>query len=214
MMTNGKFITLEGIEGAGKTTVLEIVYAHLASYQIEVVLTHEPGGTVVAEKIRDLLLHPNSTETIQSETELLMLFAGRAQHLSQCILPALQAGKWVVSDRFIDASYAYQGGGRGTKREHIKLLDQWIVGPCYPDLTLLLDVTPEVGHMRMAKRGAVKDRIEAEKNDFFARVREVYLQRAQHDAKRIKVIDANTGLAEVKAQVYRELDAFIGQLRH
>lgn len=212
-MTRGKFITIEGTEGAGKSTVIKFVNAFLTKENIKVILTREPGGTKLAEEIRHILLHPQSSEFIQPETELLLMFAGRNQHIHNYILPALQTGNWVVSDRFIDASYAYQGGGRGINTHFIKSLDKYVVGNLYPDLTLLLDVPPDVGASRAEERGGLKDRIEHEKIDFFVRVREGYLDRAQQDPKRIKVIDASLALSEVQRQITHVLTEFMKQLQ-
>lgn len=211
-MTRGKFVTIEGIEGAGKSTVLDFIKDYLTSsaVNIKVVSTREPGGTEIAEDIRDILLrHPGSSESIRPETELLLIFAGRAQHISQCILPALLAGNWVICDRFIDASYAYQGGGRKVDIDFIKVLDRQIVGQLYPDLTLLLDVPVEIGMKRAESRLFTKDRIENETLEFFENVRSVYLQRAKLEQNRIKVIDASCELAEVYAKVRSNLDEFI-----
>lgn len=207
----GGFITIEGTEGAGKTTALKFVQDYLLQANLDVILTREPGGTGMAEAIRKLLLHTQSDETVAPETELLMMFAARAQHIKQCILPALSSGKWVVSDRYIDASYAYQGSGRGIDSHFITQLDQWIVGNLYPDLTLLLDIPPEIGFSRTQTRGHEPDRIEQEKIDFFLRVREGYLQRSRQAPNRIRLIDANQSMPIVHAQIQRELDEFIAR---
>lgn len=208
LSTKGKFITIEGIEGAGKTTALAYIKNYLHKANIAAVWTREPGGTVLAEEIRQLLLHPTVTETMTPETELLLMFAARAQHISQLIAPALQAGTWVISDRFIDASYAYQGGGRGIDIKYIHMLNEWIAGIVYPDLTLLLDISPEQGFERTVKRGQNKDRIEKEAMDFFTRVRKVYLERAKQDPLRIKVIDAHQSPSAVEQQLCHILDEF------
>jgi dTMP kinase len=205
----GKFISIEGTEGAGKSTALTFIRSFLTEAGIEVVWTREPGGTPLAEEIRQVLLHPVSQERMLSETELLLMFAARAQHIETVIKPGLAAGKWVVSDRFVDASYAYQRGGRGVDEQHIAMLDQWIVGTCYPDLTLLLDVTPEIGFERTAARGTGRDRIELEKIEFFTRVRETYLERACHAGNRIKIIDASRTLAEVEQQIKTAIDGIM-----
>jgi len=208
-MAMGKLISIEGTEGAGKSTALEFIKQYLTKANIDVVWTREPGGTEFAEEIRKLILHSTHPEKIEPETELLMMFAGRAQHMKKKILPALNAGKWVVTDRFIDASYAYQGGGRGIHSDTIHMLDQWIVGATYPDLTLLLDIPPDLGFKRAEKRGTDKDRIEQEKLDFFVRVREAYLQRAKLYQKRIKIIDASLTIPEVEKQIANVLDEFV-----
>lgn len=208
-MAEGKFISIEGTEGAGKSTALQFIKQYLTKNHIDVVWTREPGGTEVAEEIRRLVLHPMSFEEIEPETELLLMFAARAQHMKKYILPALGAGKWVASDRFIDASYAYQGGGRGIDESYIVMLDKWIVGPVYPQLTLLLDVSPHQGFERAEKRGTDKDRIEQEQMDFFVRVRDVYLERARQDPDRVKVIDASVPIFAVENQIRDALDEFI-----
>lgn len=211
-MHRGKFISIEGVEGAGKSTVLQFVDTHLRHAGIRAAFTREPGGTDLAEKIRNVLLHPDTDEIIQPKTELLLMFAGREQHIKQRIIPWLESGKWVVSDRYIDATYAYQGGGRGMDLQFIKDLDQHIVNGLYPDLTLLLDLPPELGFQRTANRSAGKDRIEQEKIDFFERVRAAYLQRANQFPQRIKIIDASKEFAEVEQQVAAALDTFISGL--
>lgn len=208
-MTKGKFISIEGIEGAGKSTALQFIKDYLTNENIDVVWTREPGGTELAEEIRRLVLHPMSYEEVAPETELLLMFAARSQHMKRIILPALESGKWVASDRFIDASYAYQGGGRHLDSNYINMLDKWIVGSAYPDLTLLLDITPDKGFERAEKRGTEKDRIEEEKLDFFVHVRDAYLARAKQDPQRIKLIDASVPLYAVENQIRETLDAFI-----
>lgn len=208
-MIKGKFISIEGIEGAGKSTALNFIKDFLQKANKEIVITREPGGTALAEILRELLLHSQLNEAMTKETELLLMFAGRAEHLHHVILPAIQAGKWVISDRFIDASYAYQGGGRAIAISYIKQLDDWIVAENRPDLTLLLDLSPEVGFKRALQRGLGKDRIEEEKIDFFTRVRDAYLARASQDPTRIKVIDASASLEEVKIAIEKELKDFL-----
>ncbi|MBV9575418.1 MAG: dTMP kinase [Gammaproteobacteria bacterium] len=207
-MIRGKLISIEGIEGAGKSTAVEYIKNYLQQANIDVICTREPGGTALAEEIRQILLHTQVAETITAEAELLLMYAARAQHIHQLISPALEAGKWVISDRFMDASYAYQGGGRGIDRKYIDNLNAWIVAPVFPDLTLLLDISPEQGFERAAKRSLEKDRIEKEAHHFFARVRQVYLARAKEDPKRIKVIDASQSPAVIKQQLCHLLDAF------
>ncbi len=211
-MSQAKFITIEGIEGAGKSTVIQFVKTFLINAGIEPFLTREPGGTPLAEALRNLLLQTESNEEIQPTTELLLMFAGREQHIKQRILPHLQAGQWVVSDRYIDASYAYQGGGRQMDTRLIAYLDKYIVGHTYPNLTLLLDISPELGFERADKRSAGRDRIEKEKIDFFRRVREAYLQRAQQDPTRIKIINAALTLKEVEQQVAAALNELLASM--
>jgi dTMP kinase len=211
-MSQGKFISIEGGEGAGKSTVIQFVKMHLQMAGIKACFTREPGGTEFAEKLRHLLLHTDANEVIEPKTELLLMFAGREQHIKQCIKPWLESGSWVVSDRYIDASYAYQGGGRQVNLQLIADLDRHIVGKLYPDITLLLDIPPELGFERAAKRNAGKDRIEKEEIAFFNRVRDMYLQRAQNDPQRIKVINAAVSLAEVEFQVAAALDSFMASV--
>jgi dTMP kinase len=208
-MSTGKFITIEGSEGAGKSTAIRYLHELFAELKKEVVFTREPGGTGIAEEIRNVLLFPTSNEKMCAETELLLMFAGRAQHLNHVILPALQAGKWVVSDRYVDASYAYQGGGRQLSMQAIQTLDSLVVGKHYPDITLLLDVPVDIGLARTEKRSGGKDRIEQEKQAFFERVRQVYLERAKLDPARIKVIDASASVTDVQAQIRNTLSTFM-----
>ncbi len=197
----GQFITVEGVEGAGKSTIVNFIKEQVeaAAADISCVVTREPGGTPIAESIRKVLLSKHD-EIMSPDTELLLMFAGRAQHISQVILPALQRGQWVVSDRFTDASFAYQGGGRGIPLSHIRELAAWVQGDLQPNITLLLDLPVDVGFSRLSGRGA-KDRIESEGIDFFERVRERYLIRAGKFPERFRVINANQDLTLVKQQV-------------
>lgn len=205
----GKFITVEGIEGAGKSTALQFIENHLRTLGKSVLVTREPGGTPLAELIRQMMLDPKQIEAIHSDTELLLVFAARSQHVNVIILPALNSGTWVLSDRFIDATYAYQGGGRGIAADKIGLLDKWIVNNYYPDLTILMDVPPEVGLLRAKNRKNSLDRIEQENIDFFVHVRNSYLNRAAADPGRIRIIDASQDLPAVFEQLQAVLDQFI-----
>ena len=198
-MTRGKFITLEGGEGVGKTTNLVFIKNYLQQQGITVVVTREPGGTVLAEKLRELVLS-NESEKINDTTELLLMFAGRCQHIAQVIRPALEQGHWVLCDRFTDATYAYQGGGRGLSLETIAWLEQLVQGELRPDLTLLLDAPIEIG-MERAKKRAAFDRFESEKLQFFEKVRAMYLQRATEQPERVKVIQASDDLTVVQQNI-------------
>lgn len=195
-MIRGKFITLEGGEGVGKTTNLAFIKDYLQQHNIPVVVTREPGGTKLAEKIRLLLLDKDSEE-ISEQAELLMMFAARAQHIKHVIEPALAQGKWVLCDRFTDATYAYQGGGRNMKISTIEWLENLVQGSLRPDLTLLLDAPVEIGIERARERGAF-DRFELEKVSFFEQVRRAYLLQAELHPKRIKLIKANQPLPDVQ----------------
>jgi len=202
----GRFITLEGGEGVGKSTNLAFVKAHLEAAGLEVVATREPGGTPLAEEIRALLLAVRE-ETMSELSELLLIFAARAQHLATLIEPALARGAWVLSDRFTDATYAYQGGGRGLEARVIALLEQLVQGDLRPDLTLYLDTPLEIAEARLAGRDL--DRFEREQRAFFERVREVYLQRSVES--RFRVIDASVPLERVQQALAAELDRFVGE---
>lgn len=202
-MKPGRFITLEGGEGVGKSTNLAFIQQLLAERQIPFILTREPGGTAIAERIRAILLE-RQEESLSEHAELLLVFAARAQHIRQVILPALQQGRWVVCDRFTDATYAYQGGGRNMDSQTIAWLEHTVQGDLRPDLTLVLDAPIEIG-MRRAKHRGELDRFETEQLGFFERVRQTYLQRAATDPGRYKVIDASLPLAQVQAQLRREL---------
>ncbi len=205
-MPPGKFITLEGSEGAGKTTNIGYMQEYLKQRGLSVVVTREPGGTALGEAIRSLILadhHP------VAEAELLLLFAARAQHVNQVIAPALQAGQWVISDRFTEATHAYQGGGRGIDSAIIETLEHWVLGTLRPDLTLLLDMPLETSLMRIKNR--TKDRFEREDRLFFERVRARSLSRAAWSDGRIRVIDADRPLAEVQACIAAHLDEMISR---
>jgi dTMP kinase len=206
MTMRGRFITVEGGEGAGKSTNITVLVAHLQAQGIEVVLTREPGGTPLAEEIRDLLL-ARREETMDPVAELLLMFGARAQHVAQRIEPALAAGLWVVCDRFTDATYAYQGGGRGLDTGLSAELAQRVHGALWPDLTLYLDVPPALGLERTATRGA-PDRIETETTAFFERVRSCYLDRAAAEPARFRVIDASADLHVVRRAVVAAVDGF------
>lgn len=195
----GKFITVEGIEGVGKTTNIEFIHQQLQAAGRDVVLTREPGGTPLGEAVRGLLLDPAYTG-MDSTCELQLMFAARAEHLAKVVWPALETGQWVLCDRFTDATYAYQGGGRGIDTGNIARLEDLVQGDFRPDLTLLLDVQVEVGLARAGKRGAL-DRFEQEKVEFFERVRSAYLDMAQCYPERYRVIDAGQPLAAVQQQL-------------
>ena len=195
----GLFITLEGPEGAGKSTNREYLAERLREQGVDVLLTREPGGTPLAERIRELLLDP-SDEPMAADTELLLVFAARAQHLQQVIRPALAKGSVVLCDRFTDATYAYQGGGRGVSIERIAQLEQFVQAELRPDLTLIFDLPVEVGLARAAARGRL-DRFEQEGRGFFEAVRQAYLQRAAQAPQRYRVLDAGQSLAQVQADI-------------
>lgn len=203
---SGLFITLEGPEGAGKSTNREYLAECLRRQGLDVLLTREPGGTPLAERIRELLLAP-SAEPMASDTELLLVFAARAQHLAQVIRPALARGCVVLCDRFTDATYAYQGGGRGLSTSRIAVLEDFVQGDLRPDLTLIFDLPVEVGLARAAARGRL-DRFEQEGQAFFQAVRQAYLQRAAALPQRYRIIDAGQSLAQVQLS----LDALLPQL--
>ncbi len=200
---SGRFITLEGIEGVGKSTNLDFVARLLRDQGHEVVVTREPGGTPLAERVREVLLD-HADEPVPSLAELLLMFAGRAIHLENRIRPALEEGRWVVCDRFTDATYAYQGGGRGQSAQRIGELESWVQGRFRPDLTLLLDADPAVGLARAGRRGE-SDRFEIERREFFSRVRGAYLARARSEPGRIRIIDAARPLESVQAQIRTEI---------
>jgi len=208
----GRFITLEGSEGVGKTTSLKFVQSLVESMGYQVLVTREPGGTPLAEEIRNILLKDRD-EPVQNETELLLMFASRTQHVQQLIKPALDAGKWVICDRFVDASYAYQGGGRGIAFTRLQALEDWCLRGFKPDLTLLLDMSSTDGIERTKKRGKA-DRFEIEKMGFYKKIRAAYLERANMEPKRIHIIDAAPPIEVVQQAIRvilsRELNLDLG----
>ena len=207
MTARGRFITLEGIDGAGKSTHVWWIRDALASSGHRVVATREPGGTPLGERLRELLLG----EAMTHDTEALLMFAARREHVEQVIRPALARGDWVLCDRFTDATYAYQGGGHGVSTERIAQLEEWVHGDCPPDLTLLFDVTSDVSRERLAtnaREGRVLDKFERERQSYFERVREAYLQRAQAEPRRFRIIDASKSLEAVRAQLQSVLESF------
>ena len=200
----GRFITLEGIEGVGKSTHMQFVAARLRGRGLTVLETREPGGTPEADEIRTTLLKVRGG-AFDPMAELLLMFAARAVHLERLIRPALAAGTWVVCDRFTDASYAYQGGGRGIPASRIAALERMVLKGLKPDLTLLLDAHIEVGMARARDRGQL-DRFEQEQDAFFTRVRRVYLSRARREPRRMRRVDASRDIAAVQADLAAVLD--------
>lgn len=201
MSARGRFITFEGIDGAGKSTQIDFVAARLRERGIDVVVTREPGGTEIGEALRELVLR----QPMSARTETLLVFAARAQHVEQVIAPALAAGRWIVCDRFTDATYAYQSGGRGVPEAAVEALERWVHPDLQPDLTFLFDVAPDVAARRLSAARAA-DRFEAEQRDFFARVRAVYLERARRFPARFVVLDGTQPPEAVRAQLVEALD--------
>lgn len=195
-MNAAKFITFEGVDGAGKSTGLECFVDALRQRGIELLVTREPGGTPLGEELREILLH----RPMHAETEAMLMFAARREHVEQVIRPALQRGTWVVSDRFSDASFAYQGGGRGVPLSKLEQLEQWVHGDLQPDLTLLFDIPIEVARQRLANNVSL-DRFEQERGDFFERVRQAYLARAAKTPQRFAVIHAEKTQPEVQQEL-------------
>ncbi|MBL4783298.1 MAG: dTMP kinase [Porticoccaceae bacterium] len=205
----GKFISVEGTEGVGKTTNIQCIEEWLEARGIAYIATREPGGTALGEKIRALLLDKDNT-AMAATAELLLMFAARAQHLEEKIIPALAAGTWVLCDRFTDATYAYQGFGRGLNREHIKQLEKLVQGDLHPDFTLILDIDPELGMSRVRARGEL-DRFESEALEFFDRVRAGYRERAAENPARYCLVDASDPLAVVQEHIVAALNIFAGE---
>lgn len=203
----GKFISIEGQDGAGKTTNLEFICGHLAAKEINYVVTREPGGTPLGEAVRDVLLSRNEL-AINPLSELLLMFAARAQHLDSVIEPALKEGKWVICDRFTDASHAYQGGGHGVNTSTIKTLSQIVQNDREPDLTILLDLDIKTGESRVNTRNEEKDRYEQQKSDFKMRVRDTYLDLAKENPHRIQLVDASKNIDDVSLQIEKVLNTF------
>jgi dTMP kinase len=206
-MKTGKFLTLEGVEGVGKTTNLNFIANYLEKAGKAIITTREPGGTAIAEEVRGLLLNHHD-ESLCDESELLLMFAARAQHLKEVIKPALAAGKWVVCDRFTDATYAYQGGGRHFKMMDIAWIEQFVQKGLTPDKTVLLDLSVEVGLQRAASRSE-PDRFESEKQAFFEDVRRVYLDRAEAEPDRFCVVDASQSIEQVQQSIVKHLDELL-----
>ncbi len=211
-MDRGRFITVEGIEGVGKSSNIDILVECIESAGYEVLTTREPGGTPMAENIRNLLMN-HGDEPIPEIAELLLMFAARSLNVNNVILPALEAGKWVICDRFSDSSRAYQGGGRGLPMNVIDHLADWVHGDVKPDVTILLDAPVEIGMARVSHRGE-PDRIESEKLEFFERVRECYLNLAVREPERFVVIDTARSLKDVRADVARLAQQLISDSSH
>jgi dTMP kinase len=195
-MSKARFITFEGVDGAGKSTGLEWFVAALRQRGIDLLVTREPGGTPLGEQLREILLH----QPMHAETEAMLMFAARREHVEQVIHPALQRGTWVISDRFSDASFAYQGGGRGVPLAKLEQLEQWVHGDLQPDLTLLFDIPIEVARQRLGNNASL-DKFEREKGEFFERVRQAYLARVTKMPQRYAVIRAEKSLSDVQRQL-------------
>ena len=206
-VTRGQFITVEGTEGVGKSTNMDFIEGWLKKAGKELVITREPGGTELGEKLRAVLLDAKE-QSMCDDTELLLMFAARAQHLNEVIQPALDAGKWVLCDRFTDSTYAYQGGGRGIELSRIAQLETWVQGDRRPDMTLILDLPIDVGLERAGKRSA-PDRFELEKHDFFNKVRDTYLSRAAANPERYQVIDASPSISDVQQSIQSVLEKMV-----
>jgi len=194
----GRFITLEGIDGAGKSTHLEWLARFLTERGIRVTVTREPGGTALGESLREVLLHGKAT--LHPETETLLVFAARREHIDKVIEPALAGGAWVLCDRFTDATFAYQSGGSGVSWAKIAQLEQWVQGNLEPDVTVLFDVAPNVGLARAA-RGKSPDRFERERAGFYERARKAYLERAREASHRVRVVDASRPLGDIQKEL-------------
>jgi dTMP kinase len=205
----GSFITIEGVEGAGKSTCMSLAAAEIEKRGKCLLQTREPGGTELGEDLRELLLG-HRHHGMADDTELLLMFAARAEHIHRRIRPALNAGQWVLCDRFTDATYAYQGAGRGLSMQRIAQLEDWVQGTLRPDLTILMDLPVAIGMQRAGKRSA-PDRFESEDLEFFERIRQGYLEIARQEPVRVKVIDASRSLAEVSADVVRTIGRFIDE---
>lgn len=204
MKSRGKFITFEGIDGAGKSTCLAFAREHLEAREVSYLSTREPGGTQVGEEVRSLLLDPRWH--LETETECLLVFSARCEHVRKVIAPALAGGTWVLCDRFLDATYAYQGAGRGIEKRYIDFLRDWTVDGLSPDLTILVDAPVAVAGERIRARGGEVDRIEAEAHTFHERVREAYLGRASAEPGRIRCIASDVARDQVRAKVIEAID--------
>ncbi|HKA42135.1 MAG TPA: dTMP kinase [Burkholderiales bacterium] len=202
----GKFVTLEGIDGAGKSTHLRWLVRFIQERGIKVRATREPGGTTLGEDLRKLLL--DGDRQLSSDTETLLMFAARREHIEKVIVPALEAGTWVVCDRFTDATYAYQSGGSGVAWDRVAVLEQWVQQELQPDLTVLFDVGIDVGRQRAKKEGKPADRFEREERAYFRRVREAYLRRSREHPGRVRVIDANASITAVRKSLENIFSSF------
>lgn len=207
VVPQGRFITVEGTEGVGKSTNMAFIENWLKQSGKELVITREPGGTELGEKLREVLLDAKE-QSMCDDTELLLMFAARAQHLQEVILPALESGKWVLCDRFTDSTYAYQGGGRGIEFSRIAELEQWVQGERRPDMTIILDLPVEVGLERAGNR-STPDRFELEKHDFFNNVRNAFLARATENPTRYAIIDASPSVDEVQQSIQSVLEKLV-----
>jgi dTMP kinase len=209
---SGKFITLEGIEGVGKTTLMKYLAEYLHQHDVPVYITREPGGTPLADDIRHFLLSEHN-ETIEPETELLLIFAARSQHINRVILPALEAGKLVLCDRFTDTSYAYQGAGRGIDKAKIAALQHIVQGDLTPDLTILLDAPIDIGLERIKVRKKT-DRFESETKNFFIKARAAYLDMAKAEPNRFRIVDATQSIEALQVQVKELIGPLVQQVIH
>ena len=207
VVTKGQFITVEGTEGVGKSTNMAFIEEWLIKSGKELIVTREPGGTELGEKLRAVLLDAKE-QSMCDDTELLLMFAARAQHLQEVILPALNTGKWILCDRFTDSTYAYQGGGRGIKMSRIAELEQWVQGDLRPDMTFVLDLPIDIGLERAGKR-STPDRFELEKHDFFNKVRDTFLARAAAQPDRYSVIDASPSISDVQQSIQDVLEKMV-----
>ena len=209
MTKRGLFISIEGVEGVGKSTNISLIQEMLDAAKIDYVTTREPGGTPIAERIRELLLDKQNVE-MTDKAELLLVFAARAQHIQELIEPTLASGRWVITDRFTDSTYAYQGGGRGAQAAEIEAIEQFSIQSFQPDLTILLDLATEIGLERAGKRGEL-DRFESETAQFFEQVRSTFLSRAAQFPERFRVIDAGSTLDDVQQAIRDQLQPVIDE---
>ena len=212
-MHRGRLITIEGIDGSGKTTHIDHICAYLKQRDIPVISTREPGGTGLGEALRDILIRRVDL-TMDAETELLLMFSARMEHLKKRICPAIENGTWVVIDRFIDATYAYQGGGRGVSMDRIRFIENWVMNGMLPELTILLDLPVELSLARTKTREQSKDqdRFELQNHQFKNKVREAYIDRAKKNPERIRIVDASAEMQVVKLAISEILDGLVGEI--
>lgn len=207
-MYRGRLITVEGIDGSGKTTHIDHICTYLEQQNIPVTRTREPGGSEMGEALREILIRRVDL-AMHAETELLLMFSARMEHLQKLIGPAMENGTWVVIDRFIDATYAYQGGGRGVSMDRIRLLENWVLNGLMPDLTILLDLPVEISLARTKERKQARDRFELQDQKFKNTVREAYLERARQDPDRIRIVNASAEIGDVKLAIWKILDSIV-----